>query len=219
MSKTEQQRQKKLAKKRTKDVQKRKELAHRNQVMASISGKMEWASRFPVHACYVSEEGAGSAGMRTVHLARKVGMGQLAFAFILLDTHCLGVKDAGARICTVSKFEEFLEGAAANQEFLAREPSYAKKLVDQSIAYAASLGLSPHPDYRKIAPIWGDIAGDRCTETFEFGFNGKPSYFAGPFDDAAKQRLIYASLCETVGEGNFHFTLLDGSNHFIRDKR
>ena len=207
MAKSEQQRQKKLAKKRSKELRGRRELARRNQSMNSIAGQMQWASRYPVHTCLVSEESIGTSGMRSIYFARKVSDGRYAFMFILLDTHCLGVKDAGCRFCSLSDLETFIERGARNQTFVKRDPSFAKKLVDESIAYADSLGLSPHPDYRKVAPLWGDVDASQCHEEFAFGLDGKPSYFAGPYDDDARQNFIFRRLCETVGEGNFQFTI------------
>lgn len=205
MAKSEQQRQKKLAKKKSKELRDRRELARRNQSMNSIAGQMQWASRYPIHTCLVGEDVIGTAGMRSVYLARKISDGRYAFMFILVDAHCLGVKDAGCRFCTLSELETFIDRGSANQMFVERDPSYAKKFVDEAIAYADSLGLAPHSDYRKVAPMWGDVDASQCQEEFTFGLNGKPSYFAGPFDDNARQNFIYRRLCETVGEGNFHF--------------
>jgi hypothetical protein len=207
MVKSEAQRQKKLAKKRSKELQNRREVARRNQSMNSIAGKMHWASRYPVHRCLASEAIFEGSGMGTIYFTRSLGDGRLALMFLLIDAHCLGVKDAGCRFCTPTEFEEFLARGQSHENFVRRDPSYAKKLTDQAIAYAESIGFSPHADYRKVAPIWGDVDASQCTEEFTFGLDGKPSYFAGPFDDSARQNFIFRKLCETVGEGNFHFTL------------
>lgn len=207
MAKSEQQRQKKLAKKKSKELRGRREMARRNQSMNSIAGQMQWASRYPIHSCFVSDDVMGTAGLRSVYFTRKVNDGRYAFMFILVDAHCLGVKDAGCRFCSLSQLEEFIERDPSNQTFVNRDPSYAKKFVDEAISYAESLGFSPHPDYRKVAPLWGDVDASRCDEEFTFGLNGKPSYCSGPFDDEARQNFIFRRLCETVGEGNFHFIL------------
>lgn len=207
MAKSEQQRQKKLAKKRTKDLRGKRELARRNQAMNSAAGQMQWASRYPVHSCLVAEDRIGTAGMRSIYFARKASDGRYAFMFILVDAHCLGVKDAGCRFCSLSELEDFIERGSSHQVFVKRDPSYAKKFVDEAIAYAQSLGLSPHPDYRKVAPLWGDVDTSQCQEQFTFGLDGKPSFCSGPYDDTARINFVLNKLNETVGEGNYHYTL------------
>jgi hypothetical protein len=212
MAKSEQQRQKKLAKKRSKELRGRRELARRNQVMNSIAGQMQWASRFPIYKCLVSgdfenRQEAGGEGLRTVYFVRKINDGRYAFMFILLDMYCLGVKDAGCRFCTLGEWEELLERGSGVQEFAEWEPASAKKLVDQAIQYAQSLGLSPHSDYRRVSPLWGDVDASQCDRDFTFGRDGKPCYIVGPFEDNARQSFIVSKLRETVGNGNFDFTI------------
>ena len=127
--------------------------------------------------------------------------------YLLIDAHCLGVKDVGAQLTTPAGFDRMFERSQASSSFSAADPARARKLTEDAIAYAQSIGFPPHPDYRKVAPLWGDIDASACSETFTFGLDGQPSYFAGPNDDAARQNLIFRRLCETVGEGNFHFTI------------
>ena len=48
------------------------------------------------------------------------------------------------------------------------------------------------------------ILGSNTRRTHEFGKNGKPYYFSGPYDNPEK---IIAKLRESVGEGNFKYTI------------
>ncbi len=207
MAKSEQQRQKKLAKKRSKELRDRQLKAQRSQALKSVSGQMQWASQFPVFKCCVGQSIFDDTGIGAIFLSRKLNDGRIALIYLLLDRRCLGVKDAGWRICTVGEFEGLLEGMNETNHFVSVEPSYAKKLTDQAIEYAESIGFSPHPEYRRVSPLWGDIDSSECREDFTFGVDGKPYYFAGPMDDAARQTFIFNRLCQTVGEGNFHFTV------------
>lgn len=207
MAKSEQQHQKKLAKKRAKDKQKQRALAQRRQAMTSLSGQMQWASQFPIHHCYISDDIFGELGMGVIFLTRALSDGRIAMMFLLIDAHCLGVKDAGAQLTTPAGFDRMFERSQTASSFSPADPARARKLTEDAIAYAQSIGFAPHADYRKVAPMWGDIDPAACTEEFTFGRDGKPSYFAGPNDDAARQNLIFRRLCETVGEGNFHFTI------------
>lgn len=205
MSKNEQQRQKKLAKKRAKELRGRRELVQKKQQLASLSGQMQAAAEGEVCGCYIS---AGvRTGMGTVVIARRAPGGRVAIVFFLLDTFCLGVKNAGGRFGTLSDIEEMLGMMGQNEEMLPAAPPTARKLVEDAIEYANSLGLPPHPDYRRVAPIWGDIDASESDEEFTFGREGKPFYVAGPHDDAARQTLIMQRLQQAVGEGNFDFVL------------
>lgn len=207
MAKSEQQRQKKLAKKRSKDLRSRQLKARHNQAMQSLAVKMRWAGEFSIYKCLASKEIFGSSGIGSVFLTRKLPDGQLAFMFLLIDALCLGVKDAGGKICTVSEFEHFLEHMDGAQRFESVEPSYARKLTEQAIAYAESLGLAPHPEYRRVSPLWGDVDSSECQAEFTFGRDGKPLYICGPRDDEARQHFILNRLSATVGTGNFHFAI------------
>lgn len=207
MAKSEQQRQKKLAKKRTKERLGRRALAQNKQQMASLAGQMQAASGGEVYGCYMPPSDSMLMGMATVYLARRMSGGRLAVGFFLIDTYCLGVKDAGGRICPPQVFEEMIDKARQHGEMRAENPSTARKFVEDAIAYAHSIGFPPHPDYRKVAPIWGDIDTAASDEEFEFGRNGKPFYVAGPHDDPQRQTFIFRRLSETVGEGNFDFAL------------
>lgn len=205
MAKNEQQRQKKLAKKRSKAILARRELNQTKQQMASLGGQMQAASSGEIYGCYISSGVA--TGMGTVLLGRRISGGRLAIAFFLLDTYCLGVKDAGGRIGTPGQFDEMLDQIRSNEAMLPAAPSTARKAVEEAIEYARSLGFPPHADYRKVSPIWGDIDASHSDREFAFGRDGKPFYIAGPHDDAQRQNLIRHRLRDSVGEGNFEFTL------------
>lgn len=205
MAKSEQQQQKKLAKKRAKEKQKHRAMVQRQQVLASLSGQMQWASAFPVHRCYISDDLWGESGIGVVLLTRALNDGRVAMMYLLLDIHCLGVREAGGELLTLAAFDRLFQRSQAASSFTAVDPARARKLTEAAIAYAQSIGFPPHPDYRRVAPLWGAIDPAACTEEFTFGVNGRPSYAAGPDDDAARQQQIFRRLCETVGEGNFHF--------------
>lgn len=222
MAKSEQKRQKQLAKKRAKEQRKRRQLAQQKQQMASLAGQMQTAAQGEVYGCYASAhlgQGSNSAesGIGTVFIARTSSGGQLAMAAILIDDHCLGVKNAMGRLCSPSEFEEIVDESREVNNLVPISPNCARKLTEQAIEYAASLGFPPHSDYRKVAPIWGDIDASRCETEFTFGRDGKPCYFAGPLDDPARQQAIFRTLCKTVGEGNFNFVLTSPGGPFGGD--
>jgi len=217
MAKSEQQRQRKLAKKKSKDRLSQKVAAQRRQQMASLTGKMTAAVKFPIHGCYISAACVDGRGMGPVMFVREKSPGQFVMAVFLIDSLCLGVKNAMAAYRTRSELSEMLERMQEHGKFESVTPGVARGYVESAIAYAAALGFKPHDDYRKIEPIWGAVEPEPIPEHYQFGKDGRPVFIAGPGDDEARQNMIHITLAQTVGEGNFDFTIFNrGSSNFER---
>jgi hypothetical protein len=199
----EQKRQKKLAKKRSKEIRKKRELAQQKQRMASLAGQMQLAAQGSIHECLISQSAFDSTGMATVMLARQMSGGRIGVAVFCVDLFCLGVKDAFGRVCSLQEYREIVDKFGEADVLEPAPPSHARCLVEAATRYAERLGFAPHPDYRKVAPIWGDIDANQCDVEFEFGRNGKPCYVCGPRDDLSRQRLIMQQLAAAVGPDNF----------------
>ena len=90
------------------------------------------------------------------------------------------------------------------------DPSAAKKLVTESVAYAAESGIAPAKDYRVTSRIFGDI--DTSTDTFTFGVNGRPLYVQGPRDSPGRIREIMGALNRHRGAGRWDATLVTGGD-------
>ncbi|MDA1178804.1 MAG: hypothetical protein O2931_08420 [Planctomycetota bacterium] len=201
MGKTEQQRQRKLAKKQAKEKNKRKEIVRAKQALSSLAGKMQAASHGRILHCSVGDS-IRHSGIGYVAFARQYPTGETAIAHVLLDTYCLGVKDIAAQVCShadaLSRIKIYASRGSQDVS-----PGLARGLVEAAIDYAGTLGFSPHPDYRKVAPLWGDTPAESVTGLYEFGKNGRPFYINGPFDDSPRQQSILRTLEQNVGTGNF----------------
>jgi len=217
MAKTEQQRQRKLAKKKSKERLSQKVAAQRRQQMASLTGKMTAAANYPIHGCYISAACLDGRGMGPVMFVREKSPGQFVLAVFLIDSFCLGVKNAMAAYRSRSELTQVLEQMQEHGTFETVTPGVARGYVEAAIAYAASLGFKPHDDYRKIEPIWGTVEPEPIPEHYQFGKDGRPVFIAGPDDDEARQNMIFRTLAQTVGEENFDFTVFNrGSSNFER---
>ncbi len=205
MVKSEQQRQRKLAKKRSKDIQKRKVIARKQQELGSLAGKMQLASRGRIIYSGISTA-IRETGIGHVVIAREAPSGEFAVAVFLVDAYCLGVKDTFGVLRVPSDARELLKNLEMHG-LTPASPGLARGLVEGAIEYARSLGLAPHSDYRKLAPIWGDLPVESIAGKFEFGREGQPCYISGPHDDEAKQNLILRTLETKVGANNFKFTI------------
>jgi hypothetical protein len=156
----------------------------------------------PLCACLL-QDGLFERGNGTLILARHAGPGRVATAAFLLDVFCLGVKDVILRIDDEAEVEIAIEALGYEAPLVEVDPSYARKLLRDAVAYARSLGLEPHPDYAAAERLFGDSAADACDVGFSFGLGGRPLYMPGPSDTPAKIRQRIAALKRHVGEDGF----------------
>ena len=144
---------------------------------------------------------SGLVGVLVARGPRRAG-GDVSVCGYLVDTYCLGVKDAlPPRRMTERRlpgfvdwyFDAFAGGPVAAPIELARH------LVWGAVEYARGLGFEPHPDLRKAAGHLGRSTGP-CA--IGFGRDGKPYCVQGPYDDTDR---ILRTLDRTVGRDNYHF--------------
>ena len=172
-------RQRKLAKRKAQRKEKVKKLVVQQlQQVAYQANPVAFAARYPLHQC-MSNLAVFAGGMGTVVVSRTAPNGDIVMTMFLLDTFCLGVKSAIARVLPPYEYDEIISRAQQNELLQAVEPSYARKLVESAAEYAATLGFKPDPDYHKAKEIFGDIDASECTDQFTFGKLGKPLYRTG----------------------------------------
>ena len=143
-------------------------------------------------------------GFAVVTVARQPGFNRIVFCNYLVDIWCLGVKDAsGPRKVAVEDYKDFIDYAYQPFEGGPVEIplELAQAIVFGGAEYAAHLGFQPHRDFEKARPLLGEWSGQPA---LNFGRNGKPFYFVGPYDNPNK---ILKTLRETVGEGNFDYLI------------
>lgn len=196
-------RQKKLERKKAKDKEKRQALAVRES--KTLAHRFARAETGPVIDSFLPavlwEQGIGS-----VVLARDLGGGRVAFASFLLDIYCLGVKDVFFEIASRDEYVRVLRDKMKREFGIEKQsPEFVRKLVEEAVEYARSLGFEPHPDYSQAKAIFGDLDVLLCREEFSFGREGKPFFISGPNDSPAKCSQIVRTLAERCGVGNFDY--------------
>lgn len=206
-------RQKKLEKKSAKRKEKKHELVRAQSV--GMAERMRAASDWPVLACWISHT-LEDQGMGWVHFSRVSPSDQVAVAVFLVDRYCLGVKNAIAQVLSRWDYDNrFVREGPSLRDYRQVDPADARKLVEQAVAYARDLGLPPHADYFKAAPLFGSVDPTQSTAVFEFGKDGKPLFINGPHDTPDRCRRILNLLEKHCGPGGYHTVLLasDGSRH------
>lgn len=208
MALSEQKRQRKLAKKHAKDSQRRKKIVLQQQQMSSLAGKMTSAAHGKILRAGISES-IQTVGKGNVTIVRQGPDGLLALAMFLVDSYCLGVKDTAGHLLAPVEINDILENFE-DRGMVNVSPGVARSLVEGAVAYARQFGIEPHPDYRKVACIFGDIELESIEGLYTFGRDGRPCYSSGPFDDLSKQSMILNKLDESVGRGNYDFLFMSG---------
>ena len=212
-------RQKKLSKQRAKRKAKALTTRRAQQGNPSFLQRMplglefELAARGPLHECYVNANlmtPGYDQGMGAVIVSRLASGGMVAVGVYLLDVFCLGVKDSFARLLRGEEYHQLLSQTRSQEPIKKVEPSVAKKLIEDAVAYARRLGFEPHPDFRPARKLLEDIDASVCTMEFTFGDRGKPHFISGPYDSQARIRQIGDTLERTCGKDNYKMTILLG---------
>ena len=157
----------------------------------------------PLAGCWVSA-GWDEGGLACVLVARAPRYGRVSCCCYLVDTWCLGVKDAlGPVTMHAAKLPELRARCFAgfDEPPVPAAMELAGHLVWGGVDYARSLGFEPHPDFAAAAGHL-DRPASPCPITF--GNEGLPCYIEGPHDNAHR---IMATLNQSVGTGNYHFTI------------
>ena len=198
MAISEQQRQKKLAKKKQKRSPTTKKLT------PSMTKAKAYA-KLPIHECLIPDD-LFTSGLGELIIARRTPNSDIAFSAFVIDVFCLGVKDAMFSVMSEYDYEQKIKlgmARAANRTFEKLPQTSAKKLLDGLLNYSNELGFKPHPDYKYAYDIFGDIDASVSPEKYTFGRNGRPFYINGPFESEADIKRILNSLTKSCGVDGF----------------
>lgn len=149
-------------------------------------------------------DASSGTGQGIVAIFRCRGEERLEVGCFLVDSYCLGVKDAWHKVIDKADLPELKQRIFEN-DYLEKEGAWGRKLVEGAVDYARQLGFSPHRDYKKAARVFGGIQAENCDEAFVFGKDGKPFYIASENDSDEKINKIIRHLLVRCGEDNFHY--------------
>ncbi|MHB2018370.1 MAG: hypothetical protein ACYCW6_15590 [Candidatus Xenobia bacterium] len=161
------------------------------------------AELLPIHECLVSNA-LWEQGIGHVLVSRKLHDDRLRVTQFLVDIWCLGVKDTVVRVAGEGVYRNNLVPRIHGGMHRV-SAAYAAKLIQDSVAYAAGLGLQPHPDYHSANAALEGIDVNECQEVFRFGKDGKPCFVTGPKMTAGQARQIMQQLTNAVGRDGFDF--------------
>ena len=198
----EQQRQKKLAKKRSKEIAKKKDAAREKSMMKSEVGKLAAASSGAIERCLMAADLLDETKrFGTMFISRKLPDGKLAVGCFLVDGMCLGVKDCYPLFCFPSQFSDVVQRDPESLQTVA--PELAKKFLLSVIEFARKYSFEPSPSFAKMQVLLNGIDESMCETEFSFGRDGQPVFISGPYDTDQRIGEILEKLDATAGEGNY----------------
>jgi len=198
----EKRRQKKLARKAAKRKKSpaAKQAFHGPGIGVPPGKQVAFAAGMPIHECLVPR-GLFDLGLGSVVVSRKMPNGNIGFAIFLVDVFCLGVKNCLFAVLPQGEYERKMQGLQQDEGLERIQPACAVKLIENAMAYARDLGVSPHSEYAIIKKIFGDINPAICPQEFKFGKDGKPLYISGPNETMPDSERIIDILNKRSGAG------------------
>jgi hypothetical protein len=188
--------QKKLARQKAKRTEKRTTLLRRNSADPTI--RLARADTWPVIRCLVAAD-IFTQKLGQCVLARQETDGRVVASVFLVDVGCLGVKNAFWHAGTPGAIENLIQQIDGKQKLLPIDPAALVKLIQGAVAYAASFGFRPHADFRHAALLLKGIDPKECADEFEYGRDGKPFYFRGPYESEAEAHSIVTRVVAAGG--------------------
>lgn len=169
---------------------------------AILKRSQEDLGAFPIHQCLIPQ-GLFATGFGTTIIARKINQDEVVVGGFLLDVYCLGVRSAFLQAMQMYEYESTLKTLHRQENFGLAEPALVRALVEQSVEYARNLGFKPNSDYDHVRHIFGTIDPQECTETFTFGYQGKPLFVPGPNDAPKRCERIVDTLKQKCGPDGY----------------
>lgn len=147
------------------------------------------------------ENGIGNG---QVIVLRKKSPAKVEAGVFMMDSYCLGVRDAFLYEGTEAEVKERI---LTTSPYPLREmpAGYGRKFIEEAIAYAKQFGFAPHKDYKKAARAFGGLKAANDLDGFTFGKNGKPFYIQSRHHDENDAHRIIAKLTRVCGEDGFDF--------------
>ncbi len=159
----------------------------------------------PIHEVIVPRD-IQERGMGYIIVSRMIAPGQVAVGCFLIDAYCLGVKDTFIRVLSTPEYGELCKSMTVTSNYTYdKSPAYAKKFIDDAVAYARNIGFAPGDDFDKTYTIVEEIDSSTCHDNFIFGKDGKPFFLPGPNDTPAKIAKIMKTLEEQCGADDYRY--------------
>ena len=170
----------------------------------------EKARTLPVGKCYIAPPDWQESGMAHVIVTRVRPSGNLVMTSFLVDTFCLGVKDAGYHEnMTPSDFEEYLNNYRKGMGLEEISYNEAHNIIYGAIAFAEDGGIKPNKEFDPAGYILEEDTEDIPLIEYDFGKNGKHFLVVNP---DRKEMPYYHTLKKNLGD-DFEYVMPFGEEY------
>lgn len=170
----------------------------------------EKARTLPVGKCYIAPPDWLESGMAHIVVTRVRPSGNLVMASFLVDTFCLGVKDAGYHEnMTPSDFEEYLNNYRKGMGLEEISYNEAHNIIYGAIAFAEDGGIKPNKEFDPAGYILEEDTEDIPLIEYDFGKNGKHFLVVNP---DRKEMPYYHTLKKNLGD-DFEYVMPFGEEY------
>ena len=170
----------------------------------------EKARTLPVGKCYIAPPDWQESGMAHIVVTRVRPSGNLVMASFLVDTFCLGVKDAGYHEnMTPSDFEEYLNNYRKGMGLEEISYNEAHNIIYGAMAFAEEGGIKPSKEFDPAGYILEEDTDDIPLIEYDFGKNGKHFLVVNP---DRKEMPYYHTLKKNLGD-DFEYVMPFGEEY------
>lgn len=170
----------------------------------------EKARTLPIGKCYIAPPEWQVAGMAHIIITRVRPSGNLVMSSFLVDTFCLGVKDAGYHEnMTPSDFEEYLNNYKRGIGLEEISYNEAHNIIYGAMAFAEEGGIKPVKEFDPAGYILEEDTEDIPLIEYDFGKNGKHFLTVSP---DRKEMPYYHILTKNLGD-DFEFVMPYGDDY------
>ncbi len=180
----------------------------------------EKARNLPIGKCYIAPPDWQESGMAHIIITRVRPNGNLVLCSFLVDTFCLGVKDANYHEnITPEKVQDYLYKCKIGMGLEEISYNEAHNIIYGAIAFAEEGGIKPTKDFDPAGYILEEDTDDIPLIEYEFGKNGKHFLIVHP---DRKDMPYFHILKKNLGD-NFDFILpcgeeVDDEKYYNDDK-
>lgn len=175
------------------------------QALALVLPSLAKTRSWPLHEVLITQTWRNTEELTQILVSRRGPSGNMAIGAFMVDLGCLGVQTAYGRVVDAHTYADTRRQISAHQRMIRSDVNLAAKIVREAIAYARELGFNPDPDYRNAMIVLGDADPDACDiEIPVGGSDGKPFYFAGPYDN---WQSVINRLTRKLGPDGFKYVV------------
>lgn len=191
-----------MAKKNSKKKQQQQQISPERYMREKVR-------QLPIGKCHITPSDWKESGMANIIITRLRPNGNLVMVIFLVDTFCLGVKNATYHTnITHEDYEEYLNHFKRESEVDEISYNEAHNIIYGAMAFAEEGGIKPSKNFMPAGYILEEDTDDVPLIEYEFGKNGK--HFLIVNEDRAEMPY-YHTLKRNLGD-DFEFVMPYGED-------